>query len=253
MNQVTVVADTRLEEAVVHVVVEIDGFAIGRVFVFWPMQVGHAFDILGEHRWQADGHCVGLEFGQRVVADVKIPQRVENAFAAQRGAFAEHFGEDLRLVTRHSLIAGVDAILIFVLGAGSHPCGKVAGVLVEKVVDALLQTAPDHRILFCVEADSESLQSAATKLRLIHLPVVPAPHSSRGFETNRGNGVVEVMLESSQQPRIVGEVAKMLIEYAGSAPAGACVGRCERGGQLLASRFSSLLAPRKDHAQRVSR
>ena len=138
VDQVAVVADAGLEEAVVHVVFEVDGFAIGRVFIAGAMQVGHALDVLGENGGQADRNRVGLERRQRVVADVKIPQGIQNALAAERSAFAQHLGQHLRLVARHRFIAGIDAVLVLVLRAGPDPRGEIAGVLVEQVVDALL-------------------------------------------------------------------------------------------------------------------
>ena len=82
MNEVAVVADSRLEEAVVDVVLEVDGFAIRRVLVARTMEVGDSADVLGQDCRQAYGDGVFFERGQGVVADVEVPKRVEDAFAA---------------------------------------------------------------------------------------------------------------------------------------------------------------------------
>ena len=74
MDEVAVVAYAGLEESVVHVVLEVDRLAIGRILVAGAMQVGHSADVLGEHRRQADRDGVLLERGQGIVADVEIPQ-----------------------------------------------------------------------------------------------------------------------------------------------------------------------------------
>ena len=65
-----------------------------------------------------------------------------------RSTLAKH----LRLIAHDRFITVVDAVFVFVLRAGAHPCGKIAGVLVEQVVDALLQSAADHGIVLGVEA-----------------------------------------------------------------------------------------------------
>jgi hypothetical protein len=93
----------------------------------------------------------------------------------KRRSIAQDLGQHLRLVMHHGFVAGVDAVFVFILGAGPHPGGEVAGVLVEQVVDALLEAAADHRVGLRVQPRGKRFQGAAAHFRLIHLPVVPAP------------------------------------------------------------------------------
>jgi len=54
------------------------------------------------------------------VADVEVPQGIEDAFATERRALTEHLSEDLCLVAGGSFIAIVDAVFVFVLGTGPY-------------------------------------------------------------------------------------------------------------------------------------
>ncbi len=54
MDQIAIVADSRLEEAVVNIVFEVDSLAIRRVLIARAMQIGHAADVLRKNRRKAN-------------------------------------------------------------------------------------------------------------------------------------------------------------------------------------------------------
>ncbi len=89
---------------------------------------------------------------------MKIPKSSQDALAAQRRSFAQHLGQHLCLVADHRFVARVDAVFVLIFGAGPHPCGKVAGVLVQQVVDALLEPATHHRVGLGVQARGQSFE-----------------------------------------------------------------------------------------------
>ena len=119
VNQVAVVANARLEEAVVNVISEIHRLAVGRILITRAVQIRHSRDVFGEHGGQLNRHGIRLERGQRVVANMEIPQRVQNAFAPQGRALAQHLGKHLGLVAHHGFVAILDAVLVL------HP-GRLA-------------------------------------------------------------------------------------------------------------------------------
>ena len=82
MDQVTVIADACLKEAVVNVVFEVHRLPVRRVIVAGPMEVGDAFNIPGQDCGESDGNRIRIHLGQGVVTHMKIPKRVEDALAA---------------------------------------------------------------------------------------------------------------------------------------------------------------------------
>ena len=147
VDQIAIVADSRLEEAVVNIVFEVDSLAIRRVLIARAMQIGHAADILRKNRRKANCNSVRIQRRQCIVANVKIPQGIEDGFAAERRSLAQYLGQHLGLVTYYRFIAFADSLSILILRTRSHPGGEVSGVLVQQVVDTLLEPAPNHRVL----------------------------------------------------------------------------------------------------------
>ena len=101
----------------------------------------------------------------------------------------------------------------------------------------MLSSRPRRTIASCsvFSRTAKRFEGAATRFRLVHLPVIPAPHAARRFKTHSGNRIIQIALQRGQKFRIVGEAAEVLIENARRAPTRARIGRCQRGGQLIAS------------------
>src|SRR4051794_28001385 len=105
MDEITVVADTRLEEAIVYVVFKIHRFTIGRIFVSGAMQIGNTCHILGEDCRKTNGHSICLHLRQCVMANMEIPQSVQDALSAQWGPSSKDLSKHLRLVSRNGFIS----------------------------------------------------------------------------------------------------------------------------------------------------
>src|SRR5580704_18850131 len=114
MDEIAIIADAGLVEAIMNVVMEIGGVSIRRILVARQVQLRDAGDILHEDRGQRNGHLAGIEFRQRVVPDVKIPQRLEYALAAERGRGAQNAGEDAGLVAYDGLVTFADTACVLI-------------------------------------------------------------------------------------------------------------------------------------------
>src|SRR5271169_3255840 len=98
VDQIAVVADTSLIKAVMDVVAEIGGVPIRLIFVARNVQVWHTGNVFCKYRRQRDRHLPLFKLGQRVVPDVKIPERLENPLASERSSGAQHPSDNLRLI-----------------------------------------------------------------------------------------------------------------------------------------------------------
>ena len=232
MNQVAVVPDAGLVEAVVDVVAEIHRLAVGRIFVARQVEVGDARNVLHLDRRQGDGHGARLERGKRVVADVEVPQGFQDALATNGGGRPKQARQRLGEVVHGSFVAVNNPLGIRLDRSGPHPCAQIPSVFVEHVIDTFLKPAADHGVGFGVQSRRQGLQNPRALLAPVNLPVIPLPKALGGLEAHGGNGVVEISFEGSEEITIVSQIFEVLIEQAGCTPARACVGRAKRRREL---------------------
>ena len=191
MDQLAVISDPGLVKAVAHVVFKVYGLTVGRIFVSRLVKLRHSLYVLGEHRRKSNLDGLFLHGRQGIVTDVEVPKCGQNGFATLWACLFKNSGHCLGLVTRHRLQAILDAFFVSLTWDCSYPCRKVAGIFIQDIVQALLQTATHHRVRLVTEPGGERFHDARAHFLIVHLPVVPAPQPRGGLEANRRYRIIE--------------------------------------------------------------
>ena len=173
MDQLAVIADAGLLKTVKQVVLETGRGAVRRIFVTRTMEVGNTGHVLAEDSRQID--LEGSIFRQRHVARMKIPQGREDPLTGTRVSQPKGPGKNLTLLPDHGLIAFINALAVFLIGARFNPGAQVSCVLIQQIVNAFNQAAANKSVFLPPHTRAQRLQDPTADGFLVNLPAIPSP------------------------------------------------------------------------------